>query len=337
MVDQNSKVCVTGAAGYLGSALVHKLLEKGYTVHATLRNLGDASKTGLLKALPHADTRLVLFQADIYNPDEFGPAIQGCQVVFHLATPLQHDASSSQYKSTCEAAVAGVKGIVESCIKSGTVKQLIYTASVVASSALKDDGSGYKNTIDESCWTPLNVPYRCATDLLTAYVHSKTLAEKEVLRYNDEKKLKAVSLVCGLVGGCKIQSLIGESMRVLVSHLTKDKMRYQTLRFLEEVIGKVPVLHIEDVIDAHIFCMENTGFSGRFLCASDLLKSAEIATLIQSCCPESKIPDELIEDSNRDIRWDSSKLEELGFHYKYDAKMIVNDSLQYFRVPQESS
>ena len=72
-----------------------------------------------------------------------------------------------QYKNTCEAAVAGVKTIAESCIKSGTVKQLIYTASVVASSALKDDGSGYKDTIDESCWTPLNVSYRCATDFLT--------------------------------------------------------------------------------------------------------------------------------------------------------------------------
>lgn len=33
-------VCVTGGAGFLASSIVKQLLEKGYTVHATLRNLG---------------------------------------------------------------------------------------------------------------------------------------------------------------------------------------------------------------------------------------------------------------------------------------------------------
>lgn len=32
--------CVTGARGYIGSWLVKSLLERGYTVHATLRDLG---------------------------------------------------------------------------------------------------------------------------------------------------------------------------------------------------------------------------------------------------------------------------------------------------------
>ena len=54
----------------------------------------DESKVGLLKSLPHANTRLVLSEADIYNPDEFEPTIQGCEFVFHVATPKQHPEDS---------------------------------------------------------------------------------------------------------------------------------------------------------------------------------------------------------------------------------------------------
>lgn len=57
---------------------------------------GDATKVELLKGLAHAETRLKLFEADIYNPTDFEDAIQGCSFVFHLAMPMLHYSNSSK-------------------------------------------------------------------------------------------------------------------------------------------------------------------------------------------------------------------------------------------------
>lgn len=323
-------VCVTGGAGYLASFLIKTLLHRGYTVHATLRNLGDPAKVGLLKELPDADSKLKLFEADVYKPDEFAPAIHGCHVVFHMATPLQHTPQTSQYKNTGEAAVAGVRSIADACIRAATVKKLIYTASVVAASPLMDEGSatGFKDTMDETCWTPFDFPTPYPIDNIVEYTRSKTLAEKEVLSYNG-KGIQVVSLACGLVGGREtLQSWMPESLGLIVSQATNDKNRYRGLRFLEELLGKLPIVHLEDVTAAHVFCLEHPRINGRFLCASSFLKSAEIASYYQLHFPLIKIPQEFIEDTKRDTKWGSRKLEEAGFEWKYDHSMILSDSLQ---------
>ncbi|KAH6768374.1 hypothetical protein C2S51_013710 [Perilla frutescens var. frutescens] len=312
-MEKSVKVCVTGGAGYLASFLIKHLLERGYTVHATLRSLSDASKVGLLKGLANSETRLKLFEADIYNPAEFAAAIQGCSFVFHLATPLQHYANNPQ-------AVDGVKMIAESCMRSNTVKRLIYTASVVGASPFQGDASGYKDVVDESCWTPPNLSF----EMFSA--KSKTLAEKVVVGYNG-KGIEVVSLACGLVGGETIQSFVSESMGLLISQAMNDGLRYRGLRVLEDLVSKLPIVHIQDVIEAHIFSMENSDISGRFLVASAFLKSVEIASLIHKHYPDITIPPELIEDTKRETKWGSRKLEELGFQYKCDADKIIHDSI----------
>ena len=51
--------CVTGGTGFVATELIKQLLEKGYSVRATVRDAGDAAKVGALlrlgEALPGAE------------------------------------------------------------------------------------------------------------------------------------------------------------------------------------------------------------------------------------------------------------------------------------------
>ncbi|CAM8950511.1 unnamed protein product [Rhodiola kirilowii] len=328
-----TKVCVTGGSGYIGSSLVKRLLEKGYVVHATLRNLKDNSRVDLLKSLPGAETRLVLFQVDInYSPDdEFQAAIQGCRYVLHVATPQQIESPGSKYKDMTEAAVAGVKSIADTCIRSGTVKRLIYTASALSTSPMKEDGSGYKPYMDESCWTSLNISFPYSSDYTLAYTRSKTITEKEILSYNDKKNcsIEIVTLACGLVGGETVLPFAPLSVQTMASPLTRNKDVYTYgLMFMQGVLGTVPIVHIKDVCEAHIFCMERESIKGRFICAATDLTVAEIAMFYQKKYPEIKIDNGFMgEGAERGSRCDSSKLKDLGFEYKlHDAEGILEDN-----------
>ncbi|XP_040989807.1 putative anthocyanidin reductase [Juglans microcarpa x Juglans regia] len=330
MENSYSRVCVTGGSGYVGSWLVKTLLEKGHTVHATLRNLGDTSKVDLLKSFPNASSGLVLFEADIYNPPEFELAIKGCEYVFHVATPMLHNAQSSQYKDTAEAAVAAVRIIADSCIRSQTVKRLIYTASVMASSPLTEDGVSFKSCMDESCWTPLDVSFSYADDFTLAYIKSKILAEKEVLKYNeyDNGRLQVVTLVCALVGGEALLPQLPGSVETILSPLTEKQFFSKALKFLQELLGSIALVHIEDVCRAHIFCMEKPLMKGRFLCAAANPTIREIAIYFQEKFAENQIAKEFMEGpTNNGVGCDFTKLIKMGFEYKYDKNKILDESV----------
>ncbi|XP_062091439.1 NADPH HC-toxin reductase 1-like [Humulus lupulus] len=325
------RVCVTGGSGYIGSWLVKKLLEKGYTVHATLRNLDDESKVGLLKGFPGAEARLLLFKADIYKPDEFDSAIHGCTYVFHVATLFHQPHDNEAYKKTVEAAVAGTRSIAMSCSRSGSVRRLIYTASVVSASPIKEDKSGFKDFMDESCWTPLDWVPPYSNYFFKAYQDSKTLAEKEILSLGKENaggSMEVVTLACGLVGGDTVKWFTADSTKVIVSQLTNNQAYNNSLNYLEALIGKIPIVHIDDVCEAHIFCMENSSIHGRVLCASSLISSSEIATYYNAQhYPHFHVKQQYLEGPSRKIEWASRKLTDMGFVYKYDTKMILDDSV----------
>ncbi|PKA54087.1 Dihydroflavonol-4-reductase [Apostasia shenzhenica] len=333
MENRRSTVCVIGGAGYLGSWLVRKLLLNGHVVHATLRNLADGSKAGLLTSLEGAGERLRLFEADLYDAGTFEAAIQGCEFVFLVATPLLHN-SGSPYKDTTEASLAAARTILGACRRSSTVKRVIYTGSVMSTSPWKDDDSGFKNSIDESCWTPLHFSNPYLGDFERAYVRSKTLTERELLRVSEEgedehgRKLEVVSLACGLVGGDAILPYVPVSMAVIVSPLSGEKTAHRMLKLLQTMLGCVPLLHVDDVCEAHVFCMERASISGRFLCAGDYPAMKEIVGHYEREYPEAVVNKEVEGGGESVIPCRSTKLIDLGFKFKYDMQQILDGSVE---------
>jgi UDP-glucose 4-epimerase len=73
---------VTGAAGFIGSNLVDRLLTQGDEV-VGFDNLSTGQHRFLENALPHP--RFSLVEGDTLDPDALGRAITGCDIVFHLA------------------------------------------------------------------------------------------------------------------------------------------------------------------------------------------------------------------------------------------------------------
>ncbi|CAH9118078.1 unnamed protein product [Cuscuta epithymum] len=85
---QGKNVCVTGASGFLASWLVKRLLLSGYRVIGTVRDPGEEKKVGHLWKLEGAKERLKLVKADLSEEGSFDDAINGCQGVFHTASPV---------------------------------------------------------------------------------------------------------------------------------------------------------------------------------------------------------------------------------------------------------
>lgn len=74
------KVTVTGGAGFIGSHLVRKLVDEGYSVYVI-----DNLSTGNLRNLKDVTKKIKFFTADIRNKEVLKKVIDGSSVVFHLA------------------------------------------------------------------------------------------------------------------------------------------------------------------------------------------------------------------------------------------------------------
>ncbi|KAH1061695.1 hypothetical protein AAZX31_02G215700 [Glycine max] len=268
-------VCVTGGSGCIGSWLVHLLLDRGYTVHATVQNLNDEAETKHLQSLDGASTRLRLFQMDLLRHDTVLAAVRGCAGVFHLASPCIVDQVHDPQKELLDPAIKGTMNVLTAAKEAG-VRRVVLTSSISAVTPSPNWPGDVAKT--EECWT--DVEY-CKQKGLW-YPLSKTLAEKAAWDFAKENDLDVVVVNPGTVMGPVIPPRLNASMVMLVRLLQGCAETYEDF-----FMGSV---HFKDVALAHILVYENKSAAGRHLCVEAISHYGDFVAKVAELYPEYNVP-----------------------------------------------
>jgi NAD dependent epimerase/dehydratase len=122
----NKKVLVTGAGGFIGSHLTERLVSCGAQTRALI-HYNSSSSWGWLEQSPHKD-EIEIVQGDIRDADSLQSALNGCDVVFHLAAliaiPYSYQAPLSYVRTNVE----GTLNVLQAALKE-SVERVVHTST----------------------------------------------------------------------------------------------------------------------------------------------------------------------------------------------------------------
>ena len=123
----SEKILITGAGGFIGSALTEHCVELGYDVRAFDR-YNPNNNWGWLEDSPYKD-RIEVVLGDIRDYDSVSDVVKGCNTVFHLAALIGIPYSYSSPLAYIRTNVEGTYNILESARRSGSTEVLVTSTS----------------------------------------------------------------------------------------------------------------------------------------------------------------------------------------------------------------
>ena len=291
------KILVTGGCGYIGNALIPKLLDKGHKVISV-----DKQYFGN-KLRPHKNLiNLKLCVSDIKKD-----LLNGVNTVIHLAAISNDPAALLNSKITWETNVLYTLNLLNAC-KNKKIKQFIFASS----------GSVYgvskKKKVDEK------------TDLLPISDYNKTKMIGEKLITSFKKYFNVIILRPGTVCG------YAKSLRL---DLTVNAMTFSALRNgVINVNGGNqirPQVHIEDMVNAYLFFLKFKKSSGIYNVGFENFTIMQIAKMIKKKIASAKIKINQTNDP-RSYRLYSKKILNIGFKTKNSTSSAISDFIKYYKL-----
>jgi dihydroflavonol-4-reductase len=252
------KTLITGASGFIGSAVARELLHAGHEVRALLR------PTSNRRNLEGLEIETVF--GCLEDPESLEKALAGCENLFHVAADyrLWVPNPDDMYRTNVE----GTRNIMRAALKTG-IERVVYTSSVATLGLLKDGSPA-----DET--TPVTLE-----DMIGHYKRSKFLAEGEVRRMIEEQGLPAVIVNPSTPVGPRDAKVTPTGNMILQA---------ASGRMPAYVDTGLNMVHVEDVAHGHLLAFEYGKIGQRYILGGSNMTLKEILTELSQVtgCPEPR-------------------------------------------------
>ncbi|MCX2479381.1 aldehyde reductase [Pedobacter sp. MC2016-15] len=272
-MEDKATVLVTGATGFLGMQIILQLLENGYTVKATVRDLKSADQVieTLRKNNIRSFEKLTFIAAELTMDNNWEEAMQGCNYVISVASPVFFDKPKDE-EEAFRPATEGILRILKYA-KKACVKRVVMTSNFGAVGFTQTDTS---RETTEADWTDTT------NKAVSVYERSKTIAEKAAWEFirKDGGNLEFATINPVAILGPSLDAHVSGSFHLL-QNLLNGKIK---------VIPNIPlnIVDVRDVACLHIKAMEIPEANGkRFIASADgQISLPEIAELLKWKRPE---------------------------------------------------
>ena len=266
-IEPGDRVVITGAAGFIGSAVTRAVLAKGASVVAVTEPGGkDANLHGL-------DVERITL--DVRDAGAVRAAIAGARYVFHLAAIYRLWARNPRIFH--EVNVGGTLNVIDA-VRAAGVERLVYTSTV---GVLGLDGTRAGKPADETA-------YADVAHLFGSYKRTKFAAEHEVLRAAGEGLNVTLALPTFPLGP-------GDRAPTPTGKVVLDFLNGKMPGYVDTALN---VCHVDDLARGHVAALEH-GQAGRsYILGGENMSMREILQALADCSglpmPRFQVPRQLV-------------------------------------------
>ena len=263
------QVAVTGASGYIALHVIAELLDAGYAVRGTLRDMsrGEAIRAALSRQTETSN--LSFTQCDLMSDDGWDAAFAGCEYVHHVASPVPI-VEPKDHDDLIIPARDGALRALGAASRAG-VKRVVMTSSVAAIGY----GHNGKEDFTEADWSNV-VPE------IGAYAASKTIAERAA--WDFIRDLPDTGMDSGTDTGA--MELVTSNPSFVIGPLI-DPDGSASIELVRKLLARevpgspkfgVSLVDVRDVATAHVTAMTAPQAAGnRYICSTEFRWMAQLA------------------------------------------------------------